>query len=342
MSTEFIKAFYKENKTIPFWYMRQAGRYLPEYREIRQHSGGFLDMCYTPAKAVEVTLQPIRRFSMSAAIIFSDILVIPHAMGLHLAFEAGEGPILQRILTEKDIPIYEKERFITFLKPVYDAISQTRLQLNASKSLIGFAGAPWTLACYMIQGKGGKEFGEAREMVHRNKILVKKIIDVLTDAVADHLIEQITAGANAIQLFDSWAGLAPLGHEDWLIIEPAKKIRDKVKKVYSDIPMIGFPKGFALHLEKYAKETSMDGIGVDMQTPLEYALKNIPDTILIQGNLDPLLLAASKDGAVQKTKEIVDIMRGKKFIFNLGHGIVPHTPIENVEAISLFLQEAIV
>lgn len=339
MTQEFLNAFTQSNTHIPFWFMRQAGRYLPEYRAIRQESAGFLDMCYSPEKAVEVTLQPLRRFDMSAAIIFSDILVIPHALGLDLEFEAGEGPKLETITDEEDFPILESEQFITFLQPVYEALRRTRAALPENKTLIGFAGAPWTLACYMLQGRGGKEFAIAREMVHRNKELVKAIIDVLTDAVALHLIEQIKAGANAVQLFDSWAGLAPEGHYQWLIIEPARKIRDKIKAVYPNVPIIGFPKGFGMFIDVYSRETGVDGIGIDMHTPMEYACAKVPEHVLIQGNLDPLLLAASCDGALQKAKDILSQTQGRKFIFNLGHGMVPHTPVEHVEALSKLLHE---
>jgi len=337
--TEFLKAFTHTNSHVPFWFMRQAGRYLPEYRAIREKSSGFLDMCYSPEKAVEVTLQPIRRFDMDAAIIFSDILVIPHALGLALEFEAGEGPKLHTVTCEKDVPYLDKDALITFLQPVYEALTQTRNSLSKDKSLIGFAGAPWTLACYMLQGRGGKEFAVAREMVHRNKTLVNALIDVLTQAVAHHLIQQIKSGANAVQLFDSWSGLAPVEHYEWLIIEPTRKIRDLVKTAYPDVPFIGFPKGFGMFLDVYSRETGVDGVGIDMHTPMHYACEKVPEDVLLQGNLDPLLLASSQDGALQKAQEILSITRDRKFIFNLGHGMVPHTPVEHVNALSLMFRE---
>jgi uroporphyrinogen decarboxylase len=341
VTTEFIKAFSSTNIHVPFWYMRQAGRYLPEYRSLREASSGFLDMCYSPEKAKEVTLQPLRRFDMSAAIIFSDILVIPHALGLKLEFEAGEGPKLQTVTSEETIPCMDEKAFIQFLHPVYTALKQTREALSQDKTLIGFSGAPWTLACYMLQGRGGKEFAVAREMVHRNKPLVKALINVLTQAVAVHMVEQIKSGANAVQLFDSWAGLIPEGEDEWLIIEPARKIRDHVKAIFPDVPMIGFPKGYGMFIDRYSRETGMDGIGVDMHTPMEYACARISEDILIQGNLDPLLLASSKDGAMQKANEILASTKGRKFIFNLGHGMVPHTPVEHVEALSALLHKSV-
>jgi uroporphyrinogen decarboxylase len=336
---QFQLAFTGENTHVPFWFMRQAGRYLPEYRAIREKSGGFLDMCYSPDKASEVTLQPLRRFPLNAAIIFSDILVIPHALGKKLEFEVGEGPKLEIIKNISDVPALDIEAFKKFLEPVYTALQQTKKQLSDDTTLIGFTGAPWTLMCYLLQGKGGKEFAVAREQIYAQEEAVEKLTNVLVDAIALHLIGQVKAGATALQIFDSWSGLVPFTHVKSLIIEPTRRIVEKVKAACPHIPIIGFPRGLGQHLGEYAEQTGVDGIGVDSFTDIDFAKKSISEKTLIQGNLDPLLLASSLDKTVSVAKEITEKMQGRKFIFNLGHGIVPHTPIANVEALSQFLHQ---
>ena len=323
----------------PFWFMRQAGRYLPEYRALRKELGGFLEMCYSPENASEVTLQPIRRFDMSAAIIFSDILVIPHALGYHLEFVAGEGPKLHPLESLVDYQETDEMRLTTHLKPVYEALSLTRKDLADEKSLIGFTGAPWTVGCYMLQGKGGKEFAVAREKIYSQPDLVQKVIHQLTESIALHLIKQIEAGANVVQIFDSWAAYAPESHREELIYQPTKKIVDSVKSAYPNTPIIGFPKGLGHKAAEYVAKTGVDGLGVDMFSSLADISKEVGDDVVLQGNLDPLLLASDKDTMIAGAKNILNVMKGKAFIFNLGHGMVPHTPIENVEALSELLLE---
>jgi len=323
----------------PFWFMRQAGRYLPEYRALRKELGGFLEMCYSPKNASEVTLQPIRRFDMSAAIIFSDILVIPHALGYHLEFVAGEGPKLNPLESMADYKETDEKQQTEHLKPVYDALNLTRNNLSAEKSLIGFTGAPWTIACYMLQGKGGKEFTAAREKIYSQPELVQKVISQLTESIALHLIKQIEAGANVVQVFDSWAAYAPESYREELIYQPTRQIIDKVKAAYPNTPIIGFPKGLGNLAAEYVAKTGVDGLGVDMFNSLSEVSEAIGNSVVLQGNLDPLLLASDKDTMIKSAKEILSIMKGKPFIFNLGHGMVPHTPIENVEALSELLLE---
>lgn len=327
----------KQIKRAPFWFMRQAGRYLPEYRAIRQELGGFLNLCYNPKQAAEVTIQPIRRFGMDAAIIFSDILVIPHALGRNLNFGEGEGPLLDPLKEIADVPELDEQKFLKFLEPVYEAINITRSLLPKETALIGFAGAPWTLSCYILQGKGGKDFAVARQALYEQPELVKKLISVLTDAVALHLSAQIKAGANAVQIFDSWAGLVPATHFNQLIIEPTKKIVEFLQKNHPNIPIIGFPKGCGAFLKDYA-HTGVNAMGVDMHYPLERAVFEIDEKFILQGNLDPALLSASKENCLSEAKRIKNIMQNRKHIFNLGHGIVPHTPIENVEILCKFLR----
>lgn len=328
----------EEISSPPFWFMRQAGRYLPEYREVRTSCGDFLSLCYNPEKAAEVTLQPIRRFGMDAAIIFSDILVVPHAMGMEVGFVAGEGPKLSAL---KDIGEARgmKQEVTEFLSPVYEAIANTRKLLSAHTSLIGFAGAPWTLSCYMLEGGGGGEFIAARKALYKQPNLHEYIQERLVDSIAQHLIEQVKAGCDVLQLFDSWAGLVPADRQKEAIFDPTRRIVEKVKSVFPEIPMIGFPRGLGAMLGEYVRETGVDGVSVDTSTPLSVALKTVPENCVIQGNLDPLLLAANKEETLRRTLEIRQEMRERKFIFNLGHGIVPHTPVENVTALSASLRD---
>jgi len=317
--------------------MRQAGRYLPEYREVRAKSDGFLDMCYSPQKAVEVTLQPIRRFGMDAAIIFSDILVVPHAMGMEVGFVTGEGPKLVPLSSKTDAESLKTDTG-SFLSPVYEAIAKTRAELSPSTSLIGFSGAPWTLACYMFEGGGGGEFSKARQAIYAQPELFFGVMDRLVRAVSDHLILQVKAGADALQIFDSWSGLAPAGLHENLIYEPTRRIIREVKNTYPEIPVIGFPRGMGGSLGEYVNKTGVDGVGVDSFTSLFQARQDIPPQCVIQGNLDPLLLATDKEKTLRQAREILTLMEGRKFIFNLGHGIVPHTPVEHVAALSEMLR----
>lgn len=314
----------------PFWFMRQAGRYLPEYRELRAKTKSFLTMCYSPELAAEVTMQPIRRFDMSAAIIFSDILVIPHAMGVKVEFVQGEGPLLSKTQEEPSIQALKTD-VTTHLKPVAEALTLVRSQLDKDKSLIGFCGAPWTVACYMIEGKNNGDWEEARTFALTKPGLFEQLIDKLVVASSEYLGMQIEAGANILQIFDSWAGvLSESEYRKW-VIAPTQKLVSQVKKKYPHIPIIGFPRSSGALYEEYANNTNVDGISIDFSTPIAWAAKTITKTI--QGNLDPMILANDKNKAVDETKRILDGMRGKKFIFNLGHGIVPHTPLENVSAV---------
>ncbi len=314
----------------PFWFMRQAGRYLPEYRDIRNSCGDFLSLCYSPEEAAEVTLQPLRRFAMDAAIIFSDILVVPHAMGLDVRFEKGEGPRLGICNDPKEL----RQEITDFLSPVYQAIEKTRHQLPEDTSLIGFVGAPWTLACYMAQGRGGGDFEKARAALYERPSYMEALMDVLTHTVATHLIAQVKSGATVLQIFDSWAGLVPSAWQERAVFNPTKQIVSDVKRAYPNIPVIGFPRGIGSGIAEYARITGVDGIGIDSFTSLEVAARLVPPQILLQGNLDPLLLAASNEETIRQAKKIRSAMRGRKFIFNLGHGIVPHTPVTHVQALS--------
>lgn len=336
--TDFQNCFFGNIPSRPaFWFMRQAGRYLPEYRAVREGIGSFLDLCYTPEKAVEVTLQPVTRFGMDAAIIFSDILVIPHALGMDVGFVNGEGPRLTPLTHIEGVKALSGD-VETFLAPVYEAIRQTREKLSEDKSLIGFSGAPWTLACYMLEGQGGGDFEAARRALYVKPELVLVLVDVLVDAISRHLIAQVQAGADAVQLFDSWAGVVPAEWQQAMILSPTQRIVQKVKQVFPHIPIIGFPRGQGVMLGEYVEKTGVSGVSIDTATSLAHVLKVVPERCVIQGNLDPLLLATDMEKAIETAKKIIKQMQGRRFIFNLGHGVVPDTPVEHVAALAKALK----
>ncbi len=327
-------------RSVPFWFMRQAGRYLPEYRELRASTKGFLDLCFTPEKAAEVTLQPLRRFDMDAAILFSDILVVPYGLGVDVRFAEGEGPIVGVTDTAEKIDALDLSTIRQKLEPVAETVRLVRKNLPEGATLIGFAGAPWTVACYMLQGKGGKEFLPARKFAIANPALMEKLIVTLTHATVDYLRMQIDAGAEAVQIFDSWAGLlTPEEFARW-VIAPTAIIVKRLRETHPNTPIIGFAKGGELQLHAYAKYTEVNCIGVDQHTPMEFALASrASDIQAVQGNLDPLLMACDKDGALRATEEILKILGDAPCVFNVGHGFIPETPIENVAAVSKLVKE---
>lgn len=317
--------------------MRQAGRHLPEYRELRASCDGFLDLCFTPKKASEVTLQPIRRYGMDGAILFSDILVIPKAMGMRVRFETGEGPILDAIENDAGLAGLQEEDTQNILAPIYETIQLTKQALPKETTFLGFAGAPWTLACYMLQGRGGNEFVTARAIAYQQPELVKKLLDKITYATIAYLRNQIDAGVDAVQIFDSWAGYVnPHSFNDF-VIKPTQKIVTALKESHPDTPIIGFPKGAASHMEHYTKIHGLAAVGVDQFTDLSFAKVHANDKIL-QGNLDPILLANDKQAMLEQAKNIKETMKNTAFIFNLGHGVIPQTPVEHVAALSEFLR----
>lgn len=321
--------------TIPVWLMRQAGRYLEEYRQVRSTTNSFLEFCYNPEKAAEVTLQPIKRFDFDAAIIFSDILVIPDALGVGVSFQVGEGPILEKINASALEKLqYESNK----LKPIYEAIKIVRRDLHPEKSLIGFVGAPWTLATYMVEGGGSKDFYNVKSWAYSDSKSFSKLIYILADSIIEHACAQIESGVNVLQIFDSWAGVLAAGDEftKWSI-EPTAYIISKIKEKYPSIPIIGFPRGAGVSYVAYANNTAVDAISVDYNMPIEWIADNVD--IAIQGNLDPMLLKNNKHEALLQAKKILNTMRGHKFIFNLGHGILPQTPIENVSSLVKCVKE---
>jgi uroporphyrinogen decarboxylase len=315
----------------PIWLMRQAGRYLPEYLETRAKAGSFLELCYSPELAAEVTLQPLRRFNFDAAILFSDILVVPHALGQELSFAENHGPILGERPSEF---IFDENEFHQKLNPVYQAIETIQYGLQKEgfekTALIGFSGSPWTLACYMVDKKGSKDFALTRLMALREEEVFTALINNLVTAISAYCIRQIRHGAEIIQLFDSWAGVLPESQFQKWVINPTARIVENIKKVYPETPVIGFPKGAGLSYVDYVKNTKVKGVGIDAQTPLNWVREHLQPLITIQGNLDPFTLAAGGQTLLKETDAILEKWSGLPFIFNLGHGIDKSTPPANV------------
>jgi uroporphyrinogen decarboxylase len=322
----------------PFWFMRQAGRYLPEYREIRARAKNFLAFCYSPALAAEATVQPIRRFGMDAAIIFSDILVIPDALGQRVDFESGHGPALEALVGDGDLARLSASRQRTRLSPVYDALALTKTKLDKNTALIGFAGAPWTIACYMIEGSGSATFAKAKSWVYRQPERMAKLVDLLVAAISDHLIAQVEAGAEALQIFDSWAGVLPEREFERWSVAPTGRIVANVKSACPDVPIIGFPNRCGAMIGRYARLTAVDCVQIDSGTPVAWARDEVPSGTALQGNLDPQLLVAGGGAMIDEARRIRDALSGGPFVFNLGHGIVPETPPDHVAALSALLR----
>lgn len=315
----------------PIWIMRQAGRYLPEYREIRTKAKNFLELCYSPDLATEVTLQPLRRFDLDAAILFSDILVIPDALGQSVRFETGEGPVLDPVSVERIAGLGRKSDPLEHLAPVLETVRRLRAALAPDKTLIGFCGSPWTVATYMIGGKGSSDQAAARIFALQYPEAFAALIDVLVQTSVDYLVAQFEAGADVVQLFESWA--LNLDDEAFAarVIEPNRRIVAGVRARVPNAPIIGFPRGAAGNLARYAAETGVNALGLDYATPLDFAAKHLPGTLPVQGNLDPLRLVAGGAQLDSRVDAIIAAFADRPHIFNLGHGIVPETPIPHVE-----------
>jgi uroporphyrinogen decarboxylase len=317
-------------KPPPVWLMRQAGRYLPEYRDLRATAGSFLGLCYDPLKAAEVTLQPVRRFDLDAAILFSDILVVPHALGRRVDFVEGEGPRLDPI-DVRGIERLDAGYVVERLAKVLETVERVRGELGTSKSLIGFCGAPWTVATYMIAGRGTPDQAPALAFAAAEPDAMRQLIDVLVEASVEYLTAQIRAGADLVQIFDTWAGvLDGRGFENW-VLEPTARIVRSVKAIEAGARVIGFPKGIGMaRLERFAKETRVDAVSLDMAVPPEVARDRLQPLVAVQGNLDPALLVAGGAPMDAEIDRIKATLGAGRFIFNLGHGIVPQTPVANV------------
>jgi uroporphyrinogen decarboxylase len=313
----------------PMWMMRQAGRYLPEYRELRTEKGSFLDLVYDPEAAAEITLQPLKRFDLDAAILFSDILIVPFAIGQNLTFVAGEGPRLSPPLANASID--DLTSYSGRLDPIYETVAKVKARLPEGVTLIGFAGAPWTVATYMVAGQGSREQAETRRLAYADRGRFQAIIDRIEEVTFDYLSKQVEAGAEALQLFDSWAGsLAPAEFEQW-VIAPTARLVARLRDRHPDVPIIGFPKGAGGKLAAYARETGVTAVGLDETVDPVWAASALPDRLPVQGNLDPLALIAGGEPLKRAVRRILDALSARPHIFNLGHGIQQDTPIAHVE-----------
>ena len=309
--------------------MRQAGRYLPEYRELRYRTGSFLETVFNPEIAAEITLQPVRRFSVDAAILFSDILVIPHALGQTVEFVEGEGPQLAPLDVRRARDSLDISRMHDGLAPVYETMARVVAALPGDKAAIGFAGSPWTVACYMVEGAASKDFARVKQAAFAEPDAFGDLIGVLIDATVAYLLRQIDAGAQAVQLFDSWAGVLPeraFGH--W-VVEPTRAIVERVRSYAPEVPIIGFPRAAGQLYDLYAAETGVDALGLDTCVPLSSA-KRLQANLPVQGNLDPIWLLTGGVGMEEEAGRIMDALGSGPFVFNLGHGILPPTPPDNV------------
>jgi len=317
----------------PVWMMRQAGRYLSEYREVRAGISSFLEFCYTPDAAVEVTLQPLRRFGFDASILFADILVIPDALGQTVAFKEGEGPVLEPIRDVAGLEKLDVEGVVDHLAPVFETLRRLAVEIPPATGLIGFAGSPWTVAVYMVEGRGRTECERARGWAYRAPDEFQRLMDILVEATSRYLIAQVNAGAEVLQLFDSWAGVLSVSQFRSLVIEPTRRIVEKVKAQVPHVPIIGFPRQGGVMIPEYVAETGVDGVSLDHSVPLDWAMREIPETCVLQGNLDNRLLVVGGEALDQGVDDILAATRGRRFVFNLGHGIVPQTPPENVQRV---------
>ena len=330
-SKPFLRALAGETLTPPpFWLMRQAGRYLPEYRATRAEAGSFLDLCYNSDLACEVTLQPLRRYGFDAAILFSDILVIPDALRQQVAFKEGEGPVLTPIRSAEDLSGLDLSGLHEHLAPVYATVKKLSAAIPKTTALIGFAGAPWTVATYMIEGSGSKDFAKAKGMMFGQPELFARLMELLVQATGDYLIRQIDNGAEAIQIFDTWAGALPEDMFERWVIGTTRSLVERIRAERPGVPVIGFPRGAGYLYKRYVTETKVSGVSLDPSVPLEWAAAELQPLCTVQGNLDPILLVAGGEALDAGIDRVLKTLSKGPFIFNLGHGITPPTPPDNV------------
>jgi uroporphyrinogen decarboxylase len=316
--------------TVPFWLMRQAGRYLPEYRAVRKRAASFLNMCLNPEVAAEVTLQPVRRFAMDGAVIFSDILVVPHALGQEVRYVEGEGPILAALRDPVAVDGLRRDRVGSRLAPVLETVRRVREGAPKGCAVIGFAGAPWTVAAYMVEGRGSRDFEAAREFAYRESAAFDRLIALLVEASAEYLIAQINAGADAVQIFDSWAGVLPEGAFERWCVRPVAALIGQVKAAAPGVPVIAFPRGAGLRYAGYAAATGADAVSLDTTVPRSWASAALARDSALQGNLDPVHLVVGGETMRREAESILEQFGRRPFVFNLGHGVLPQTPPEHV------------
>ena len=315
----------------PVWLMRQAGRYLPEYRAVREQAGGFLDLVFNPELAAEVTLQPLRRFGFDAAILFSDILVVPYALGQRVSFAAGEGPQLEPISDRDGFERLSIELDHDALAPVYETVARVKDRLDPKVALLGFCGAPWTVATYMIAGSGTSEQEPARRFAYQDPQGFSDLIEKLIEASASYLVRQLEAGVDAVQIFDTWAGVLPAEEFHRWCIEPIQRIIAKVRHQVANAKLIGFPRGAGTTLLRYVEGVPVDAISLDWTVDPVFVREHVAMDVPVQGNLDPLVLLAGGAALDHSVEAILKAFSGRPFIFNLGHGVLPQTPIAHVE-----------
>ena len=322
----------------PWWLMRQAGRYLPEYRALRAQARDFVDFCLNPVLAAEATLQPVRRFGMDAAILFADILLVPQALGQKLGF-GDEGPLLDPVTDSRDVAALRADGIAVRLEPVCETIRRCRATLPAETTLIGFAGAPWTVATYMVEGSGSRDFLRVKSWAYRDPAGFQALIDLLTEATITYLAMQISAGAEAVQLFDSWAGVLPEEAFARWVIAPTRRITAALAERFPGVPVIGFPRGAGLLYERYAAESGVSAVSLDTAVPIGFARDRLQTRLPVQGNLDPVLLVTGGEALERAATELKMALGAGPFIVNLGHGVLPQTPPENVAALARLLVE---
>ncbi len=326
----------------PFWFMRQAGRYLPEYRATRAKARDFIELCFTPELATEITLQPVRRFGMDAAILFADILLLPHALGRTVVFREGEGPVFDRLDGDDTRAVAamaaQRAEALAMLAPVAETVRRVRAALPASTALIGFAGAPWTVASYVVEGRGGGEFVRARRAAATTAPGFGALIDLLIETTVEYLSMQIAAGADAVMLFDSWAGLLPADEFRRWCLAPTVALVQALKRRHPEVPVIGFARGAGASTADFAREAGVDGVSLDQMVPLGWAARELAPHAVLQGNLDPLLLAIGGAPMMAAARRILAAWGGGPMVFNLGHGVTPDVPVAHVERLSALLR----
>ena len=323
----------------PWWLMRQAGRYLPEYRQVRAKARDFIELCSSPALAAELTMQPVRRYGMDAAILFSDILMIPHALGQGLAFREGEGPVLEPIESHSDLARLDLGGVIARLEPIFETVTRVRGVLGPQTALIGFAGSPWTVATYMVEGGASRDFRRVKSWAYRDLEGFGALIELLVERTAEYLAAQISAGAEVVQLFDTWAGILPEAAFERWVIEPTRRIVAKLKSKFPNCPIIGFPRSAGVLYKRYVLETGISAIGLDPTVPTDYTTNDLQPLATVQGNLDPVLLMVGGKALEDAVTELRRLLGQRPWIFNLGHGVLPQTPPENVEVLARLLSE---
>ena len=332
MKSSFLSVLDGRQSTVPpVWMMRQAGRYLPEYRELREKAGSFMKLCFTPELAAEITLQPIRRFRFDAAILFSDILVIPHALGQAVRFEAGEGPRLDPLMSEQAIDRLPRAVDQSILAPIYQTVKLVRPQLESATGFIGFCGAPWTVATYMIAGQGTPDQAPARIFAYEKPAAFARLVDRLVENSVAYLVKQFEAGVDAVQLFDTWAGVLPPEEFARWCIEPAERIVKEVRRQVPNARVIGFPRGAGHLLEGYVDRVPVNAVSIDWMADRKFIRERVQSRVAVQGNLDPLALLAGGDALDRAIDAIMSDFGAGRLIFNLGHGILPATPIAHVQ-----------